>query len=445
MIITSAVALGVIKSLVLDSPPATSATAAEETTTATTTVHISEKSQPEQQQPEQQQQQKQKQKQKQGPKEIKCEDDINIPYVSVADCNTCPVPCADQDHLHYPSYLKMDYELPLLHSMKPYTRHVLISTGKDDWEHSIDEEEGSLAQYLQKAINEGQQRFKDANGGKDAPRIMLTNTSRMSENWDGPGWQVIVLPDNIVVNNVTPEQCDDFYEAFLKPTAGTVDRESNGSALVVEKDLGVNGHHHQNGNGSSTTSSTIKSQQTQEGSTTRTTTTTTTTTTTISSSSSSSHSNLSSTGQQDAQHRLLHQSGEVSKQVTAGKTTFLAHKWQPKAAVMICSHRKRDKRCGVTAPILKKEFLRILRSRDIYGDCEGDVEIWLISHIGGHKFAGNVIVHKSEGTAIWYGRVEPCHVQAIVDVTIEKGEVIQELYRGSMSGSFDQSKKKVAW
>jgi len=31
----------------------------------------------------------------------------------------------------------------------------------------------------------------------------------------------------------------------------------------------------------------------------------------------------------------------------------------------------------------------------------------LISHIGGHKYAGNVIVYPS-GT--WYGRVTPCHV-----------------------------------
>jgi len=47
--------------------------------------------------------------------------------------------------------------------------------------------------------------------------------------------------------------------------------------------------------------------------------------------------------------------------------------------------------------------------------------------------------------AVWYGRVEPCHCQAIVDATIERGEVIRELYRGSMKGSFDMSKKSLAW
>ncbi|KAF9115241.1 hypothetical protein BGX27_008475 [Mortierella sp. AM989] len=425
MIITTAIALSVIKGLILNSPTTTS--------TDTTTTIITEKSLPEKQHQQ---------------NELKCEDE-KIPYVSVADCNACPAPCTDQDHLHYPSYLKMDYETPLLHSMKPYTRHVLISTGKDDWEHSIDEEKDSLAPHLQKAIDEGQQRLKAANDGEDVPRIVLTNSSRRNEDWEGPGWQVIILPDHIVVNNVTSEQCHDFFEAFLKPAVGTVDYKSENYALIVEKDQGVNGHHHLNGNGS--VSTTAKTQQSQEGSTSisaiRTVTTTTTSTTTTSLSSSSPHSTLTSSEQQQdsKHHHRHHHSEDVTRKVTAGNTTFLAYKWQPKAAVMICSHRKRDKRCGVTAPILKDEFTRILRSKDIYGDCEGDVEIWLISHIGGHKFAGNVIVHKSEGMAIWYGRVEPCHAQAIVDMTIEKGEVIEELYRGSMIGSFDQSRKKIAW
>ncbi|KAF9991663.1 hypothetical protein BGZ65_000278, partial [Modicella reniformis] len=55
--------------------------------------------------------------------------------------------------------------------MKTYTRHVLISTGQDDWVAHIDDDKESLAPYLQKAIDEGQQRLRDANGGEDLPRI----------------------------------------------------------------------------------------------------------------------------------------------------------------------------------------------------------------------------------------------------------------------------------
>ncbi|KAK3819075.1 MAG: Sucraseferredoxin-like protein, partial [Linnemannia elongata] len=286
------------------------------------------------------------------------------------DCNACPTPCKDEDHPHYPSYLKIDHELPLLHSMKPYIRHVLISTGQDDWDAHIDSDPAQLAHHMQKAIDAGQQRLRDENGGKDVPRIVLTNSSRKAETWDGPGWQVVILPDQIVVNDVTPEQCDDFFEAFLRPAVGAVFEgpvtttvlDASNKELQVEKD---------GGRGSSTVS--------------------------------------------------------IS---TAN------------AAIMICSHGKRDNRCSKTAPILKKQFLQCLRQKDIYGDAEGDVEIWLVSHIGGHKFAGNVIVHRSEpeektSMAIWYGRVEPCHAPAIVEATVERGEVIRELYRGAMLGSFD--------
>ncbi|KAF8979084.1 hypothetical protein BGZ46_005824 [Entomortierella lignicola] len=288
------------------------------------------------------------------------------PFISVDDCHGCANPCQDEDHPHYPSYLKVNRDRPILYSVKPYTRHVLISTGQEDWESHIEDDRNSLAYHLHKAIEEGQRRSKEESGGRDSERILVTASSRKAEDWDGPGWQVIVLPDQLVINNVTPEQCGAFFDAFLKPAVGTVTLETP--------------------------------------------------------------------------------TPEVSNQyqVQSRDTTFKVKRWLPKAAIMICSHKKRDKRCGVTAPILRKEFMRVLRSKDLYGDCEGDVEIWMVSHIGGHKFAGNVIVHKSEGQAIWYGRVEPCHSQPIVEATIERGEVIRELYRGSMVGSFDQQ-KKIAW
>ncbi|KAG0042224.1 hypothetical protein BGZ83_000745 [Gryganskiella cystojenkinii] len=264
-------------------------------------------------------------------------------------------------------------EKPLLYSVKPYTRHVLISTGKDDWEAHIEDDKTSLAFHLSRAIDDGQRRQRDTNEEKDVPRIMLTNSSRKAETWDGLGWQVCILPDQLLIDNVTPEQCDDFFDAFLKSDVG----QSPVTAEEGEEEE-ISNH---NGGG---------------------------------------------------------------REVRAGKTTFLVRPWLPKAAVMLCSHKKRDKRCGVTAPILNKEFKRILRSKDMFGDCADDVEIWLVSHIGGHKFAGNVIVHRREGMAVWYGRVDPCHAQAIVETTIERGEVIRELYRGSMDGSFNEQ-KKLAW
>ncbi|KAG0241479.1 Sucrase/ferredoxin-like-domain-containing protein [Mortierella sp. GBAus27b] len=362
-------------------------------------------------------------------------DGCSIPYISAADCSACPAPCADQEHDQYPSYLTIDFETPLLNSMKPYTRHVLISTGKEDWPAHIDEDKESLAPYLQKAIDDGQQRLREANGGQSVPSIMLTNSSRLSESWGGPGWQVIILPDHIVVDNVTPEQCDDFFEAFLKPAVGTVPHDEASVAesqtqtvedWTVEKDHGNHHHSHFRATHADSWSPATKTLSKSVSSSSLSST----------SSSSSSSSSLSS---------YTHAEAERPRTVTAGKTTFLVRKWQRRGAIMICSHKKRDKRCGVTAPYLRKAFKEHLLSKDMYGDGEDDVEIWLVSHIGGHKFAGNVIVHRREGTAVWYGRVSPCHAEHIIDVTVEKGQVIRELYRGSMIGSFDPSRKKMAW
>lgn len=71
--------------------------------------------------------------------------------------------------------------------------------------------------------------------------------------------------------------------------------------------------------------------------------------------------------------------------------------------------------------------------------------IGLVSHVGGHKWAGNVIIyfpHKYRtnpvqrrqsplaGRGIWYGRVEPRHVEGIINETIKGGRVIKELFRG---------------
>lgn len=53
------------------------------------------------------------------------------------------------------------------------------------------------------------------------------------------------------------------------------------------------------------------------------------------------------------------------------------------------------------------------------------------SHVGGHKFAGNVIVYGPQG-GHWYGRVKPCHAEQIVETHILGGKVLKELWRGRM-------------
>ena len=130
--------------------------------------------------------------------------------------------------------------------------------------------------------------------------------------------------------------------------------------------------------------------------------------------------------------------------------------------VLICGHGGRDERCGIYGPLLRTEFEDKLGTvggwavqKDLSGTkasapstaSPGDksARVGLISHIGGHKFAGNVIIyippqttlengqrHPLAGMGVWYGRVEPKHVEGIVRETIGRGRVIEELYRGAI-------------
>lgn len=116
-------------------------------------------------------------------------------------------------------------------------------------------------------------------------------------------------------------------------------------------------------------------------------------------------------------------------------------------------------RCGTMAPVLQAEFNRVLHSQGFTSTSDGGTlidgpkhaNIGLISHIGGHKYAGNVIVyippemtagdstelHPLVGKGIWYGRVEPKHVQGIVNETILGGRVVADHFRGGIDRNGD--------
>ncbi|KAM9924895.1 hypothetical protein OXX59_004226 [Metschnikowia pulcherrima] len=106
-----------------------------------------------------------------------------------------------------------------------------------------------------------------------------------------------------------------------------------------------------------------------------------------------------------------------------------------KAYVFFCSHRTRDKKCGVTAPIMKREMDMHLRDlglyRDFSDDRPGGVQVAFVNHIGGHKYAANVIIYlKSSGKNIWLARCKPSNVVPIIDQCIvEDGKVWPEKVR----------------
>ncbi|KAI1283610.1 Sucraseferredoxin-like protein [Xylaria sp. FL0933] len=133
--------------------------------------------------------------------------------------------------------------------------------------------------------------------------------------------------------------------------------------------------------------------------------------------------------------------------------------------VLICGHGGRDMRCGVMGPVLQAEFERqlpqagfdVLRGPVLDESVsapalsgtgsqkQSTARVGLISHIGGHKFAGNVIIylpptfknnagntHPLAGHGVWYGRIEPKHVEGVVQETIVKGNIVADHFRGAI-------------
>lgn len=211
-------------------------------------------------------------------------------------CSSCPAPC--DDHEKYPSYLNFDMTSPLLGSTKPYGRHILIATGKSDWTSHIDEEKGSLAAALSEILDKERQKL--------GWRCVITNASMINQYTTlSDGYDVIVLPDNIIVSNVSPDRAQDFFDTYINKPLPNLNEESNAKSGENGNAAAANGH--------------------------------------------------------------------SSEEMKAQKNPY-------DNLILICSHKKRDKRCGVTAPILGAEFDNVLREKDL---TEDQCAVFMVSHIGG--------------------------------------------------------------
>lgn len=163
------------------------------------------------------------------------------------------------------------------------------------------------------------------------------------------------------------------------------------------------------------------------------------------------------------------------------------------AVILLCSQRTRDARCGQSAPLLRREFERHLRALGLYRDLNderpGGVGIYFISHVGGHKYAANVMVYRrrdfdwyrkgrasqgggsrndgdnrlqgqqgqgqdenknqrgqeDEGAAqgIWLARVRPEDCEGIIRFTVLQGKVVKPTTQ--LRGGFDRAKGLVSW
>jgi hypothetical protein len=141
----------------------------------------------------------------------------------------------------------------------------------------------------------------------------------------------------------------------------------------------------------------------------------------------------------------------------------------------MCSHKTRDARCGQSAPLLRKEFERILRPmglhRDLHDTRPGGVGIYFINHVGGHKYSANVMIYRRAGSltsssaaasktpteggegdeemsneavqGIWLARVRPEDCENIVRYTVLQGKLVKP--QRQLRGGFDREKGVISW
>jgi len=100
--------------------------------------------------------------------------------------------------------------------------------------------------------------------------------------------------------------------------------------------------------------------------------------------------------------------------------------------IFICSHNKNDQRCGFCGPIIFKEFEKLL-------DGNNKNNLYHISHVGGHKYAANVIVYPPGN---WYGYIKPEDVtQLFLSLTNPDVKFDDKKLRGCMGKKGEKVKK----
>lgn len=108
--------------------------------------------------------------------------------------------------------------------------------------------------------------------------------------------------------------------------------------------------------------------------------------------------------------------------------------------IFICSHGARDSRCGLASTLLTPRIKSWVQRY-------GRGRVYATTHLGGHKFAGLLLVYlpstetkdekDGEWSCAWYGKVTPDNLDCVLDSTIRDRKVVPELVRYT-SGIFTQ-------
>lgn len=87
-----------------------------------------------------------------------------------------------------------------------------------------------------------------------------------------------------------------------------------------------------------------------------------------------------------------------------------------KVCIFVCCHGARDARCGSLGPPLASHLLHLVRERGL----NDQVYVFKTSHVGGHQYAGNVLVygaaHPTDGD--WFGLLDTHQAEEFLDALL---------------------------
>ncbi|KAL5527424.1 hypothetical protein ACEPAG_6215 [Sanghuangporus baumii] len=367
--------------------------------------------------------------------------------VSEASCRTCADPC-DEGHEEFSKRFDVDMETEMRGSVKPYRRQVVISTGKADWAREVTEEHDSLAKYLSSA----EDRHSGGLRKKAAPPSPSSEKKTEKHHDEKPA-----------------DTTSSTSTSTSKQPTGVYNYKPSGRLSIV------NGSHHTISDDPDTQATVLVLPDYVA-----------VTNVPISSAGASAL----------WEHALDPTVPRAGTWITPGSEGMKTWTLPYNCLIMLCSHKRRDARCHIAAERLHEDFARSLESEGWHVDTDledlsstgpplesiapteearkaaaieqlralasedaspteqtnggqhgealpADEQnqtnsnqrkalILKNSHIGGHKFAGNVIIYFPQGSSVWYGRVTPHEVHAIVQHTILGGKVLPQLLRGGL-------------
>jgi (2Fe-2S) ferredoxin len=126
-----------------------------------------------------------------------------------------------------------------------------------------------------------------------------------------------------------------------------------------------------------------------------------------------SHSGTAaSIGNEEAIGELSNCSKSVNVSETAQLDYVIPNTLPWKTLILVCVHAARDNRCGRAGPQIIEEMKNQLLERSISND---SITVAGSSHIGGHKYAGVLVVYPSGD---WYGLISKRNVCELLDHVI---------------------------